>query len=94
MFFDLIARKGNSIIKDESGATQFKDPESWDIFKERLAKHFAIPFDDIISYPEFMQKKMAKELGDEPRWFVTVTPGQGDISATDPRVIGTYLLFH
>ena len=94
MFFDLIAREGNKIIKNAEGATQFKDPESWDIFKERLAKHFSLPIDSILSYKDFMDKKMDKELGNKPYWNVVVAPGEGDISATDNRVLGTWLMFH
>jgi len=94
MFFDLIARKGQTIIKNAQGATQFKDPESWDIFKERLAKHFALPMDSILSYKDFMDKKMSKDLGDKPYWNVVVAPGEGDISATDNTVLGTFLMFH
>jgi len=94
MFDDLVLKQGGKLVKSPSGATQVKDAHSFDILKERLAKHFAIPMDSIISYDEFMQKKMAKTLGDKPRWNVTVFPGEGDISATDPSVIGTYLMFH
>ena len=94
MFFDLIARKGQTIIKNAEGATQFKDPESWEIFKERLAKHFALPMDSILSYKDFMDKKMDKDLGSEQYWNVVVAPGEGDQSAATPQVAGTFLMFH
>ena len=94
MFNDLILKSGNKLVKSASGATQFTDAASWDAFKERLAKHYAISKQSILSYAEFMDKKMSKTLGDEPQWNVVVAPGEGDVSATDTSVIGTYLMFH
>jgi hypothetical protein len=94
MFFDLIAREGNKIIKNAEGATQFKNPEAWDEFKDRLADKYKIDKDTILSYEEFMEKKMAHELDGKTKVNVVVAPGEGDISATDPNCIGTYLLFH
>jgi hypothetical protein len=94
MFDDLVLKSGGKLVKSESGATQIKDAASWDALKERIAKHFAISKESIISYDQFMEKKMAGTLGDKPRWNVTVFPGEGDVSATDSSVIGTYLMFH
>jgi hypothetical protein len=95
MFFDLIARKGVKIIKNEEGATQFRGPEEWDEFKDRMVEKYDIDKDTILSYLEFMDKKMDDELGDKPNiWNVVVMPGDGDVSAADPTVLGTFLCFH
>jgi hypothetical protein len=90
MFFDLISRSGNKIIKDEQGRTQFKDEESLEEFKNRLAEKYDIPLDTIKTYDEMMDEPETNEM-----WMnVIVTPGTGDISATRADVKGTYLLFH
>ncbi len=94
MFDDLVLKANGKLVKSASGATQIKDKNAWEILKERIAKHFAISKESIISYDEFMKKKMAGTLGNKPYWNVTVFPGEGDVSATDPSVIGTYLMFH
>jgi len=94
LFYDLIARKGIKLIKNAAGATQFRGPEEWNELKDRLAEKYDIDVDTILSYDEFVEKKMNKTLGTKPKWNVTVLPGEGDVSATDPTVKGTYLMFH
>jgi Gene product 88 len=90
MFFDLIARKGNSLIKDEKGRTQFKDSESLEKFKQRLAQKYHVPLNSIITYDEML----AKPVGDTPKWNVIVQPGAGDRAANRRDVIDSYLMFH
>jgi hypothetical protein len=94
MFFDLIARKGNTIIKDESGATQFKNEDAINQFKFRLSEKYNIKPETILTYNEFIEKMANKDLGDKQYWNVIVMPGNGDVSAANPTVLGTYLLFH
>jgi hypothetical protein len=96
LFFDLIARNGNKLIKNAAGAIQFKGLTEWDEFKDRLVEKYHIKKDSILPYSEFMKMKFAKQLGDKPYWNVVVMPGEGDVSAADKRdcVIGTYLVFH
>ena len=90
MFFDLIARKGNSIIKDEKGRTQFKDDTSVQIFKQRLAKKYNVHPSTIISYDQMM----AMPVGPESKWNVIVQPGAGDRAANRKDVINSFLMFH
>jgi hypothetical protein len=90
MFFDLIARKGNELIKDAKGRMQFASPENLDKFKTIMSQKYAIDKDSILTYDQIMKTP----VGEEPKWNVIVMPGDGDNSANRNDVIGTYLLFH
>jgi hypothetical protein len=90
MFFDLIARKGNSLIKDAKGRTQFASPEALETFRERLAQRYGVPLDSIITYDQMM----ATPVGTKPQWNVIVQPGAGDRAANRRDVIDSYLMFH
>jgi hypothetical protein len=90
MFFDLIARKGNSLIKDAKGRTQFKDDDALNQFKQRLAKEYNVPLDSIITYDQMLDTP----VGDKPKWNVIVQPGAGDRAANRKDVIDSYLMFH
>ena len=90
MFFDLIARKGNELIKDAKGRMQFASPENLDKFKSTLAQKYAIDKDSILTYDQMMKTP----VGAEPKWNVIVMPGDGDNSANRNDVVGSYLLFH
>ena len=90
MFFDLIARKGNELIKDAKGRMQFASPENLDKFKTIMATKYAIDKDSILTYDQMMKTP----VGAEPKWNVIVMPGDGDNSANRNDVVGSYLLFH
>lgn len=90
MFFDLIARKGNSLIKDAKGRTQFSSPEALDTFRQRLAQKYQVDPESIITYDEML----ATPLGTEPKWNVIVQPGAGDRAANRRDVINSFLMFH
>jgi hypothetical protein len=90
MFFDLIARRGNSLIKDAKGRTQFASPEALETFKDRLAQQYKVPRDSIITYDEML----ARPEGPQPKWNVIVQPGAGDRAANRLDVIDSYLMFH
>jgi hypothetical protein len=90
MFFDLIARKGNSLIKDAKGRTQFKDEQSLDTFIRRLAQQYQVDPSSIITYDQMMDIPP----GDTPKWNVIVQPGAGDRAANRKDVIDSYLMFH
>ena len=90
MFFDLIARKGNSLIKDSKGRTQFVSPEALNTFKQRLAQQYKVATDSIITYDQML----ATPVGTEPKWNVIVQPGAGDRAANRKDVIDSYLMFH
>ena len=90
MFFDLISRKGNNLIKDAKGRMQFASQENLDTFKQRLAQQYKIDRNSIITYDQMMA---TKDSG-KPTWNVIVMPGDGDDSANRNDVLGSYLLFH
>jgi hypothetical protein len=90
MFFDLIARKGTSLIKDAKGRTQFASPEALNTFKQRLAQQYKVAPDSIITYDQML----ATPVGTEPKWNVIVQPGAGDRAANRKDVIDSYLMFH
>ena len=62
MFFDLIARNGNKLIKDEQGRTQFADAASVIKFKQRLAQKYSLNLDTILTYDEMMKKPVTKDM--------------------------------
>jgi hypothetical protein len=90
MFFDLIARNGNSLIKDAKGRTQFKDEAALNTFKQRLAQQYKVDPSSIITYDQML----AMPVGGEPKWNVIVQPGAGDRAANRKDVIDSYLMFH
>jgi len=90
MFFDLIARNGNSLIKDAKGRTQFKDEQTLDQFKDRLATAYKVSKDSIITYDQML----GIPEGPQPKWNVIVQPGAGDRAANRLDVIDSYLMFH
>lgn len=90
MFFDLIARKGNSLIKDAKGRTQFKDQQALDTFKQRLAQTYKVDPASIITYDQMLDIPPS----DTPKWNVIVQPGAGDRAANRGDVIDSYLMFH
>lgn len=90
MFFDLISRKGNSLVKDEKGRMQFSSRQNLETFKQRLADKYKIDPRTILTYDEMR----ATPIGDKPVWNVIIMPGDGDESAARHDVLGTYLLFH
>ncbi len=90
MFFDLIAREGNRLIKDAKGRTQFKSDAALDTFRQRLAQQYKIDPDTIITYDEML----ATPTGSQPRWNVIVQPGAGDRAANRRDVINSFLMFH
>jgi hypothetical protein len=90
MFFDLISRKGNNLIKDAKGRMQFASQENLDTFKQRLVQQYKIDRNSIITYDQMMA---TKDSG-KPTWNVIVMPGDGDDSANRNDVLGSYLLFH
>jgi hypothetical protein len=90
MFFDLIAREGTKLIKDEQGRTQFKNQEALDLFKQRLADKYDVDVNTIISYDEMLSIPPSNV----PKWNVIVQPGAGDRAANRKDVIDSYLMFH
>lgn len=90
LFYDLIARQGNTLIKDAQGRTQFRDHAALEEFKKRIAHKYALNIQTIITYDEMMKMP----VGHEPHWNVLVWPGHGDEAANRRDVLGTYLLLH
>lgn len=90
MFFDLIAREGNKLIKDEKGRTQFRDQTALDTFKQRLSQEYKVDPESIITYDQML----SIPEGPTPKWNVIVQPGAGDRAANRLDVIDSYLMFH
>ena len=90
MFFDLIARDGNKLIKDAKGRTQFKDEASVEEFKNRLAQKYKVDPATIITYDQMLDTPPSNT----PHWNVIVQPGAGDRAANRKDVIDSYLMFH
>lgn len=90
LFFDLIAREGNKLIKDAKGRTQFKGPEALEQFKQRLAQKYQVDPSTIITYDQMLDIPPS----DTPKWNVIVQPGAGDRGANRKDVINSFLMFH
>ena len=91
MFFDLIAKDGAKLVKDEAGAMQFASKENLETFKERMAKAYKIDKNSILTYNQMMATPIQPG---KPKYNVIVMPGNGDDSANRKDVLGSYLLFH
>ena len=90
MFFDLIAREGNKLIKDAKGRTQFKSADALEMFKDRLATTYKVDPNTIITYDQMLDTP----IGDKPHWNVIVQPGAGDRAANRRDVINSFLMYH
>ena len=90
LFWDLIAKKGVSLLKDAKGRMQFTNGQALETFKSRMAKHYALQVASILTYDEMMETPKSPPN----TWNVIVMPGDGDDSANRSDVLGTYLLFH
>lgn len=90
MFFDLIARQGNKLIKDAKGRTQFQDADALEEFKYRLSQAYKVDINTIITYDQMLDIPPS----DEPKWNVIVQPGAGDRGANRKDIINSFLMFH
>lgn len=90
MFDDLVAREGRKLIKDAQGRTQFKDEQSFEVFKQRLAQAYKVDPNSIITYDQMM----AMPEGPQPKWNVVVQAGAGDRAANRLDVINSFLMWH
>lgn len=84
IFKDLPFKKG------PDGYAVLYDDENTKKLKEKVAEHFKVSVDTIITYDELMKMKE----GTEKKWHVLVWKGHGDDSPTRKDVLGVYLLFH
>ena len=98
LFRDLIITdaKGKA-TKDAAGRTQFKSPEAWEEFKQRLIKNFSsessqpIKPETIISYDQML----TIPVGPVRKWNVVVfASGHGDRAANRRDVMNSFLMFH
>jgi Gene product 88 len=73
---------------------KYKDTQSINALKQRLAAKYSIDPKSILTYDEMMKKPDKKGLDNSEKYNVIVKPGEGDDSANRHDVLGTYLLFH
>ena len=90
MFFDLIARDGVKLKKDDRGRMQFASRENLETFKNRMAETYDLDPASIVTYDQMMDMP----VGNEAEFNVIVMPGDGDDGANRPDILGSYLLFH
>jgi hypothetical protein len=76
--------------KGEDGYAVIFAPKELAELKKRVADHFKIPLESIISYDEMIKTPPSEDK----KWNVLVWKGHGDDAATREDVLGTYLLFH
>lgn len=77
------------LIKGPQGQWQIQ-PDKLGELKQRLAQEYNLSKHSILSYDEYTSKP---DIGGM-KYNVIVAPGEGDISANDPNVLGTLLLRH
>jgi hypothetical protein len=90
MFNDLLAKEGNTKVKDADGQTQFKDENAINTLKDRMAAEFNIDSSTILTYDQALNTP----VGTKPHWSVIVPPGAGDLAAKRRDVLNTFLLIH
>lgn len=97
LFWDLLKKdaKGNldkegADEKGKGGRWVLQNDAALKALKKRLAAKYSIKPESIFSYDEYMGKKYPKGQ----KINVIVAPGEGDVSAADPDVLGTLLLQH
>jgi hypothetical protein len=89
-FDDLLVKdeKGN-LVKGPDGQWQI-EPQKQAELKQRLGKLYNLSPNSILTYDEYTSKPKIAGM----KYNVIVAPGEGDISANDPNVLGTLLLRH
>ena len=84
LFKDLVER-----TKD--GKLVYKDEQSLQTLKNRIAAKYSVDPDSIITYDQMMKIPKSEERG---KWNVIVKQGDGDDSANRNDVLNTFLLMH
>lgn len=77
------------IVTKKKGIMSFKKSDI-PLLKKRIAQHYSIPVDNLLTYEEMMRRK----IKNKPTYYVIVKQGDGDNSAYRKDVIGSYLLIH
>lgn len=77
-------------VKGGKNKFRFNSHEALNEFKNRLAKHYNIDVNTILTFNEMMN---TPEEGNN-KWNVIVTPSDGDTAAHRSDVLGVYLLIH
>lgn len=92
LFQDLLVKdEKKNLVKGPEGQWQVQ-PDKLPELKQRLAKQYGLSANSILSYREYMAKR--NNIPQGMKYNVIVAPGEGDISANDPGVLGTLLLKH
>ena len=92
IFQDLLVKdEKKNLVKGPEGQWQVQ-PDKLPELKQRLAKQYGLSANSILSYREYMAKR--NNIPQGIKYNVIVAPGEGDISANDPGVLGTLLLKH
>lgn len=92
IFQDLLVKdEKKNLVKGPEGQWQVQ-PDKLPELKQRLAKQYGLSANSILSYSEYMAKR--NNIPQGMKYNVIVAPGEGDISANDPGVLGTLLLKH
>jgi hypothetical protein len=91
LFYDLLVKDSKkNLVKGPEGQWQVI-PDELPELKQRLADKYNISKNSILSYDEWNTKgKHNKSM----KWNVIVAPGEPDLTANDPGVLGTLLLKH
>jgi hypothetical protein len=91
LFYDLLVKDSKkNLVKGPEGQWQVI-PDELPELKQRLADKYNISKNSILSYDEWNTKgKNNKSM----KWNVIVAPGEPDLTANDPGVLGTLLLKH
>lgn len=94
LFGDLLAKdeKGN-LAKGPDGQWVIV-PEKLPELKQRLANQYGVSASSILGYDEWAAKTNSGKLATPVKYNVIIAPGEPDITANTPGVLGTLLLRH
>jgi hypothetical protein len=83
LFKDLLDRDAGKVI--------YKDQQSINTLKQRIAAKYSVDPNSILTYEEMMKTPPSNEKN---KWNVIVKPGDGDDSANRNDVLNSFLLMH
>lgn len=95
VFDDLLLKdaKGKSYIKGPQGQWQLQ-PGKLPELKQRLAQHYGLSANTIVSYPEWEAKTQGGRQQTPLKYNVIIMPGEPDITANSHGVLSTLLIQH
>ena len=84
----------DALAKGDGERWMYRSPEALNDLRERIAQHYKVPVESVITYTQLMKHPDTGEPDKPGKWNVIVKPGDGDDAANRHDVLGSYLLIH